>query len=251
MKILAAGAALAAFFGGSAMAADLPVYVPRPAVVVPLHSWTGCYIGANIGDGWSSTSFKDATTLASLGTNNSPSGLFGGGQVGCDYQLGWAVFGIQGMFDGVSAHSDNIWPFPVAVNTVNVRTFSTVTGRFGVAFVPTLLLYLRAGGAWVGDDYTVQTPSGTALFTAKTTRSGWTVGTGLEWGFARNWSLVVEYDYADFAAQTLAFTPVAGGVVLPGVPVGAVFPINVRQNVSLMQVGLNYRFSFDWLTAPY
>jgi outer membrane immunogenic protein len=161
------------------------------------------------------------------------------------------VFGIQGMFDGVSAHSSNIWPVPVAVNTTSVRTFSTLTGRLGVALVPTFLVYLRAGGAWVGDDHTVETPPGAVLFTANSTRSGWTAGVGWEWGFARNWSLVVEYDYADFATHTLAFTPVAGGVVLPGVPVGAVFPINVRQSANLVQVGLNYRFSFDWLTAPY
>jgi outer membrane immunogenic protein len=250
MKLLATGAALAAFLGGSAMAADLPVYAPRPAIVTPLYNWTGCYIGANIGDGWSSTSFKDATTLASLGTNNSASGVFGGGQVGCDYQLGWAVFGIQGMFDGVSAHSENIWPLPEAVNTTRLRRFSTVTGRLGVTPTPTFLVYLRAGAAWVGDDHAVQTPSGALLFTANTTRSGWTAGMGLEWGFASNWSFFVEYDYADFATKTLAFTPapVAEGIVFPiDIPVGHVFPINIRQTVNLMQVGINYRFGFDWL----
>ena len=265
MKKLAIGMALASAFAGSVFAADLPVgmpvYAPRASVVPPLYSWTGCFIGPNVGGGWSGTTFKDATTLISLGTNNAATGFFGGGQVGCDYQFGWAVFGIQGMFDGIRATSNNIWfpegP-PTAVNTTSLRWLSTVTARLGIAPLPTLMVYLRGGAAWIADDHSVQTLAGQDLFTASPTRSGWTAGIGLEWGFAPNWSLFAEYNYGDFATETIGFNrvvplaliPTAILLVTPGAA-GGVFPINVRQDLNLLLVGVNYRFQLGQSYARY
>ena len=190
----------------------------RASVVPPLYSWTGCFIGPNAGGGWSGTAFKDATTLISLGTNNSATGFFGGGQVGCDYQFGWAVFGIQGMFDGIRATSNNIWfpeAGPTAVNTTSLRWLSTVTARLGIAPLPTLMVYLRGGFAKIADDHSVQTLAGQDLFTASPTRSGWTAGIGLEWGFAPNWSLFAEYNYGDFATETIGFNRVVPPALIP------------------------------------
>ena len=62
MKKLTVGLALASAFAGSVFAADLPasmpVYAPRASVVPQLYSWTGCFIGPNVGGGWSGTTFK-------------------------------------------------------------------------------------------------------------------------------------------------------------------------------------------------
>jgi outer membrane immunogenic protein len=265
MKKLTVGLALASAFAGSVFAADLPasmpVYAPRASVVPPLYSWTGCFIGPNVGGGWSGTTFKDATTLISLGTNNAATGFFGGGQVGCDYQYGWAVFGIQGMFDGIRATSNNIWfpeAGPTAVNTTSLRWLSTVTARLGIAPLPTLMVYLRGGFAKIADDHSVQTLAGQDLFTASPTRSGWTAGIGLEWGFAPNWSLFAEYNYGDFATETIGFNrvvppaliPTAILLVTPGAAQG-VFPINVRQDLNLLLVGVNYRFQLGQSYARY
>jgi outer membrane immunogenic protein len=262
MKKLSIGMALGSVLGGSVFAAELPVgvpvYAPRASVVPPLYSWTGCYIGPNVGGGWSGTTFKDATTLIGLGTNNAAAGVFGGGQVGCDYQYGWAVFGIQGMFDGIRATSNNIWPAQVAVNTTSLRWVSTVTARLGIAPLPTLMVYLRGGALKIADDHTVQTPAGQALFTASPTRSGWTAGIGLEWGFAPNWSLFAEYNYGDFATETIGFNPVVPPALIPIVirqvtpgAAGGVFPINVRQDLNLLLVGVNYRFQLGQSYARY
>jgi outer membrane immunogenic protein len=196
--------------------------------------------------------------VISLGTNNAAGGVFGGGQVGCDYQYGWAVFGIRGMFDGIRATSNNIWPAQVAVNTTSLRWASTVTARLGIAPTPTLLVYLHGGALKIADDHTVQTLAGQALFTASPTRSGWTAGIGLEWGFAPNWSLFVEYSYGDFATETIGFNPVvplaliptAILLVTPGAAQG-VFPINVRQDLNLLLVGVNYRFQLGQSYARY
>jgi outer membrane immunogenic protein len=139
----------------------------------------------------------------------------------------------------------------IAVNTTNVRGFSTLTARLGIAPLPTLLVYLRGGAAWIRDDHTVQDPSGLVLFTATPTREGWTAGIGLEWGFAPNWSLFAEYNYADFATQTFPFIAVApiglaqdplAILVFSPAASRAVFPINIRQDANVLLVGVNYRF---------
>ena len=62
-KILLGGIALATLIAAPAMAADLParpeVY-RAPQVYTPAYSWTGFYIGANGGWGWSNYSVSEA-----------------------------------------------------------------------------------------------------------------------------------------------------------------------------------------------
>jgi outer membrane immunogenic protein len=65
-KVLLAGVAGIALVTGSAHAADLgrqPVYKAPPPAIVPAFSWTGCYIGGNIGGGWGRTT-ASAPSLA-------------------------------------------------------------------------------------------------------------------------------------------------------------------------------------------
>src|SRR5215510_14309310 len=102
LMLLAAAIGLAA---SQASAADLPrkapVYTPPPP---PPITWTGCYIGANVGGIFSS---GDAT-FDGVEVSRSNSGFAGGGQIGCDYQFagsGW-VIGFRNMFDGTSLHRD-------------------------------------------------------------------------------------------------------------------------------------------------
>src|SRR5438093_5832838 len=133
-KLLLAGTALGGLaLAGPALAADIPVKAPPP-VVAPAFTWTGCYIGGNVGGAagqkeWSnftgsffnglfggpSTVIVVVTTTANevvLGfpalnritsISDDTHGFLAGGQVGCDYQFApkW-VIGISG--DGEWAH---------------------------------------------------------------------------------------------------------------------------------------------------
>ena len=72
----------------------------------------------------------------------------------------------------------------------------------------------------------------TASLTANHTRSGWTLGTGLEWAFARNWSAKVEYLYVDLGKNTINYAAV-------GLP-GLVETNRVHNNI--LRVGVNYQF---------
>ena len=135
---------------GQASAADLPRKAP-PAYIPPAPppiTWTGCYIGANIGG-----AFGDASATFNFGEiSTNGSGFAGGGQIGCDYQFagtGW-VIGFRNMFDGTSnkrSGTINTLNGPVVAN-FNNQWFDTLTGRLGYAVAPTWLLYFQGGAAW-------------------------------------------------------------------------------------------------------
>jgi outer membrane immunogenic protein len=110
-------AAFVAVFANAAMAADLPapavpapVYRPPP-VAVPLFTWTGCYVGGNVGGLWARSDWND-DVFGDFGTGTA-SGAVGGVQVGCNYQTGAWVFGIQGDYDWTRANN-NARRFPGA-----------------------------------------------------------------------------------------------------------------------------------------
>ena len=68
---------------------------------------------------------------------------------------------------------------------------------------------------------------------ASQTRWGGTVGAGLEFGFAPNWSVGVEYDHMFLGSQTVNFATPAGAFSTTE---------SIRQDVDMGLVRLNYRF---------
>ena len=71
--------------------------------------------------------------------------------------------------------------FPDGSNfTVKANWLASATGRIGYSWYP-WLLYATGGVAWVRDNYEITGDS--SNFTAGDTRTGWTVGVGLEYVF--------------------------------------------------------------------
>jgi len=92
------------------------------------------------------------------------------------------------------------------------------------------LLYVKAGGAWARDVYTI---TATGFFAETSdTNWGWTVGAGLEYGMTPNWSLKLEYNYLSFDTQRVTFVPNTGGP----------FDRDVDQTIHVLKAGINYRF---------
>jgi outer membrane immunogenic protein len=80
-------------------------------------------------------------------------------------------------------------------NQSRVDGFGLITGQIGYAW-NNVLFYVKGGAAVTGDRYDAfDGNTGLALASANDTRWGGTVGAGLEFGFAPNWSLGVEYDH--------------------------------------------------------
>src|SRR5580692_2947522 len=105
-KLVLATVSLLALGLSSAFAADMAVKAPPPMYVpAPVWSWTGFYIGGNVGAGWGTTEANlNSISVPGLGSEainlpidqNSRSGFLGGGQIGYNYQFGWAVIGVEG-----------------------------------------------------------------------------------------------------------------------------------------------------------
>jgi outer membrane immunogenic protein len=236
LTLLAAAIGLAA---SQASAADLPrkapAYIP-PAP--PLITWTGCYIGANIGGAFGNASVTgNGGSGGEVSTNGS--GFAGGGQIGCDYQFagtGW-VIGFRDMFDGTSnkrSRTFNTVNGPFVAN-FNNQWFDTLTARLGYAVAPTWLLYFQGGAAW-GHTSTNITFNGVQTGQLSTTRTGWTIGGGVEWMFAPHWSAFLEGNWMDFGGPS-------GTAFTPNFAVCAVgCPWSVKATEATVLVGVNYRF---------
>ncbi len=233
-KPLAVGAALSLLAASPVMAADFPprlrLNAERPIAVAP---WTGCYAGANVGYGWSYVDWYDPLAGGDVGFDTS-SGVVGGGQVGCDYQDGTFVVGIQDMLDGADIGGSH--PYTGAPACTDQRRLSwcdTLTARMGYTPLQSTLLYIKGGAAWAHDRFTetctivgVGCPG-----EAASTRTGWTAGTGVEYAIAPPWSVVLEYDVMRFgrSTSTLGYTD------------GTTYNYDIKQDVHTVLVGLNYR----------
>jgi outer membrane immunogenic protein len=251
----------------AALAAELrrpppPPPAPPPA---PVFTWTGCYIGANAGT--SSGRSEHFTTAGSVVTGPPPEGLpagvnitdrfnlsgfIGGGQLGCNWQWGVWVFGIEG--DGAATNKEGqafegpLEPFSPGssafISQTQERWLVTARGRLGLTnfwwFGPQTMVYVTGGGAWAKIDVSeFQTVATTGLrpqigFQDSYTRSGWTVGGGLEYALGYGWSVKSEFLYVKFDD----FTAFNTGPF----PRGTVAPREVRLEDYIWRAGLNYKF---------
>jgi len=253
-KLLRATAILSLLVGTpfAAQAADLPppqapvrapaAYIPAP----PPFSWTGFYIGGNLGAGWSSGTITDTVFGASFsGTSNAT--FLGGGQIGGNYQIGAFVIGAEADFDWL-ANNNNSGPGVVLPNgqtirvSVNNRWETTVAARAGWA-INNVLLYAKGGGGWVGaGNFAVTNVStgGTVALSNSNTNSGWLAGAGVEWAFLPNWTVKAEYDFLGLGNKS--YTAV---IPAPALPAGSFTDTFSTSNRSLQTftVGVNYLFN--------
>jgi outer membrane immunogenic protein len=248
-----------------AFAADLAYKAaPSPARVVD--SWSGFYIGGNVGYGAGRERHDESVTYllgteAGLTDTNSGSrsltGVIGGGQIGYNWQVGpnW-VFGLETDFQGSdqknnSSFVNNAFALNGSVQTttglaeVKLDWFGTARLRAGYV-VGNSLLYATGGFAYgrlVSNETENRGPGApgfttlTGAGTASETKTGFTVGAGIETKLSSNWSAKLEYLYIDLGTLNNAY-PVFNSR-------GAVFSDVVSTSDlkdHIFRVGLNYRF---------
>ena len=235
----------------ASLAADLPRYTKAPPVYpAPPPSWSGCYLGGNIGWGWDNT---HDTGTAFAGVPFSPpidygsshgNSIIGGGQIGCDYQFAptWVV-GIQGKADFGSMNSFNsVLAFPGITAAYQLKNTEDLTARFGYVVTPAVLVYVKGGVAWANANVSALALPVTAE-SVNVTRTGYTVGGGVEWKFAPNWSVFGEYNAFDFGTKTSNIY--STGLIPAFGAAGALSDtVSLRLRSQQAIVGVNYRF--DW-----
>lgn len=239
-------AAAAAFASTSANAADMaarPYTKAPPPAIAAIYDWSGFYIGANGGyatsrNCWNFESFAGAAFTAGEGCHNADGGVVGG-QIGYRWQAGTWVFGLEAQGDWadlsgsrVSSPAFVLVPGDLTINS-KLQAFGLFTGQIGYAW-NNVLLYAK-GGAAVVDNRFSHTFTGTNVLinTSNDTRWGATVGAGLEFGFAPNWSMGVEYNHIFLERDTFSFA---------ASPVGVATRNSISQDVDMITARINYRF---------
>ena len=222
-----------AVFGSTlpASAADLGAapYYKAPPVYAPIYNWTGFYIGGHLGG-----AFTSDNNFNGLTTGNNGNGRFLGGlQAGADYQFApnWVV-GLEGQYSWLGNNNGGVI-FPGGlVYTNNQRALGSVTGRVGYTWGPGLL-YVKGGYAYSDNNESVALAGVPVAFAFDSNHSnGYTVGAGLEYMFAPNWSAKVEYQYYNFGSSRFI------------APVGLVPFGSFTTDDHVVKVGLNYRFNW-------
>jgi outer membrane immunogenic protein len=234
-----------------ASAADLAArpYTKAPPMVAAIYDWSGIYIGANGGWGtshkcWDVNNFRTPITPFREGCHDADGGTVGG-QIGYRWQASNWVFGLEAQGNWADFNGSNVSVFvPRWTNNSKIEAFGLFTGQVGYAW-NNVLWYVKGGAAVTDDAYrgTVSPTfplAGTLFDDVRETRWGGVVGTGIEFGFAPNWSVAVEYDHLFMGNRDVTF--VSRGV-LANIPAGAVFRTDtISQNVDLVTARVNYRF---------
>jgi outer membrane immunogenic protein len=267
-KYLLASVGAIALTGSAAFAADLPSRAPPPVYLPPppIFTWTGFYIGGQVGGAWgtggSSFTAFDAVTGRfvedSFGGGN-PSGVIGGGHLGYDYQIptwNWfsssgVVIGLEGSVDGSSLSKTTTVNLPGTFGGSGTLTANTsadiqgsIRGRLGIAW-DRVLVYATGGVAFGSINSNIELnaidAAGVPFFASRSrsnSRTGWTVGGGIEYAFTPNWSIGAEYRYTDFGTLSRSAS-LADGSFISG-------SRTLREN----QVQARFTYLFNTYTPP-
>jgi outer membrane immunogenic protein len=249
---------LLACISTASFAADMAVKAPQPTA----YQWSGCYVGANVGGGASGSNFDtavdpgthllggDPAVVAATGTgSHGGDGLIAGGQVGCNWQSGLLVAGLEGDFDYFHSNpwfsnntitlSDGVTPFTIT-QSVTSDYLATIRPRIGIA-ADRNLAYLTGGVAFTRVSYLESyndgaAPAGIGSAAASKSLVGWVAGAGWENAVTDHWIFRAEYLYAGFSKVNAvgAITDATGGVnTLHG---------SSDLTVQIIRAGVNYKF---------
>lgn len=219
-----------------ALAADMPARAAykAPVYVAPMPTWAGFYVGAHAGYAWGNFEASDVDpafrALIDENLNHKPSGGVFGGHVGYNYQVGNIVLGVEGDGSYATVRGSVFYDFPLLggnftdQQTSKIDAMFSARGRLGYAFGPALV-YATGGvaTAQVSSTFTASLLGQTLSTADKAWHTGYTVGGGVEYKLAPNWSTRVEYLYADLGEQTHTVEP-------------------FKLSMNVVRVGLTYQF---------
>jgi len=217
LRVFLGSIAAVGLFGASALAADLPTKAPpSQAPIAAPYNWSGLYVGANFGGGWTSGNLN-------IPGNNLYGGiaeLIGGFEAGYNVQAGHLLFGVEGDFDWASFDHPAL-PLPT-LGSVSQHWISTLAGRVGVVN-DRWLVYGKLGGGWVQSTALLNAPGG---WNGSNTDAGWLIGGGIEYGFKAHWTVKLEYDYLTQSNWISTTVPA----------------VALSRDVQMIKAGINYKF---------
>jgi len=203
MKTLlkAAVTAIALSSAGTSLAADLRgkgILPPAPELPT-FYDWSGIYVGGQVGYSWGSDRASEFATAGRLPLGRSfdysPSSFIGGARLGFNYQLGAIVLGVEGDIEGMNAHAGQ----GDLGGVVRVRQDwqGSVRARLGYS-LDRILVYATAGAAFTKLEYSYVSPLAGLSETISASKTGWTVGGGVDYAVTDKLILGLDYRYTDY-----------------------------------------------------
>lgn len=231
-------------------------------------SWTGFYVGGNLGYSWGEADTRSTYSHAVTGTKLSSSagsidmnGWVAGGQLGYNWQSSNMILGLEADFqwtgqDGRASQScaatsgcNTSTAFPVltapsATSSLahSLDWFATIRARLGILVQPGLLAYATGGWAYGSIEtdgtlagYTAAGVATTASFSNTSKKSGWVIGGGIESQLGGNWTGKIEYLYVDLGS-------VSGSATLATSAPPLRLDHSAEITDHILRVGVNYKF---------
>jgi outer membrane immunogenic protein len=268
-RILIGISAVASLLATGALAADLPTKAPVYKAPEPVFSWTGFYIGGNLG--YSAGHVDNSATVdrfltglplpgvlnGSSNFGNAANGPVGGGQIGYNWQLSNWLVGLEADIQASrNVGSSSFTCLACSDDRANIVTtlnqsldwFGTARGRVGFLAIPDLLFYatgglaygdVNVGGIVTGDG--ALGPTTVGLPGSSSTRVGWTVGGGVEAHLVGNWTYKLEYLYMDLGTVNGGPVPLTG--ILAPVRTEAGLSSSSHFTDNIVRFGVNYHFN--------
>ncbi len=208
-------------------------YTKAPQMAAVYDDWRGFYVGGNGGYGSSRKCFE--LPRPSRDKCITATGGLAGGQIGYRWQSSWWVFGLEAQGDWANLSGSAASKlFPGNSGRARIDGIGLFTGQVGYTW-NSALVYVKGGAAVAADRYnTFVTATSLLNGAASETRWGGTVGAGLEFGFAPNWSVAVEYDHLFMGTRNITLS-------VPAIAPLAPFE-GIHQDVDLATVRVNYRW---------
>jgi outer membrane immunogenic protein len=259
ITVLAVGGVAVAIIAPASAAPRVPAPPPSP----PAYNWTGFYIGGTAGGAWGSfnpssstvmvpageLSAADVAAINGAGLQIKPDGFTGGFEAGYNWQPSYLLFGVEG--DIESFHlSGSATTGPVLYHggtgtftlTSNASTDWLATARGRLGYVAGTWLFYATGGAAFTNlhgnfSFSETAFGGSEAASLSSSKTGYTVGGGVEASLSRQWSVKAEYLFVDFGTVSASGTA-GGGVLVPTYP----FTHTMDLKANIARFGLNYHF---------